>query len=270
MGLIRRIFGHPRVGLALAAGGAKGIAYIPLISAMEELGVEPTIIAGSSVGSLIGGLYAAGLSPEEMISILEGLKPPVLRRLFQPSLRRGGVISGEGVRSFLRDTLPVQTFEETRIPFRAVATDYWKREEVVFSSGSLVDAIRASTSVPGVFEPAVVGGRLLIDGAAKNTLPYDTIRHACDFVVGLDVSNRTDRPNRSDVPGTLSMVLNTFRVMTDNLTETKLRYDPIDFYHRMRLPDVEMLDFHKYSHIFERVEPETAAFKANLSNALGL
>lgn len=270
MSIIHRLLGRERIGLALAAGGAKGIAYIPLLAAMEELGVTPSIIAGSSVGALIGGMYAAGVSPDRMVEILEDLRPPAIRRIFQLSLRRGGLISGSGVREFLRRNLPVERFEETRIVFRAVATDYWKREQVVFSAGSLVDAIRASTSVPGVFEPAFVDGRLLIDGAAKNTLPYDIIRPDCDFIVGLDVSNRTNRPERTDVPGTLGMILNTFRIMTDNLTETKLAYDPIDYYYRMRLPDIEMLDFHKYSDIFDSVAPDVERFKSEISTALSL
>jgi NTE family protein len=256
--------------VALAAGGAKGIAYIPLLRAMEEIGVTPCAIAGSSVGALVGGFYAAGLSPSDMTDILHELRPPTIRKIFQLSLHRGGLISGAGVKDFIRETLPVHRFEDTRIPFRAVATDYWRREAVVFSDGNLVDAIRASTSVPGVFDPAFVGGRLLVDGAAKNTLPYDLIRGECDFIIGLDVSNRTDRPNRTDVPRTFSMVLNTFRVMTDNLTETKLRYDPIDFYYRVRLPDVEMLDFHKYREIFERIAPDVESFKMKLGEALGL
>lgn len=258
----------PRIGLALAAGGAKGVAYLPFLRAMEEMDVEIGAIAGSSVGALVGGLYASGRSVDEMVALLEEFKPGQLHRFFRINWFGTGLISGGSVRDFLDRALGVRTFEETTIPFTAVATDYWRREQVVFRSGSLVDAIRASTAVPAVFEPARVNGRVLIDGGVTNTLPYELIRDQCDLLVGLDVSNRSSDPERTDVPRTPVMVLNTFRILTDSLTAYKRRYEPVDLYFRVQLPTVEMLDFHKWRQIFDDVQPEVAEFRAQLRELL--
>lgn len=258
----------PRIGLALAAGGAKGVAYLPFLRAMEEMKVDITAIAGSSVGALVGGLYASGRSVDDIVTLLEEFKPGQLHRFFRINWFGTGLISGTSVRDFLERSLGAQTFEETSIPFTAVATDYWRREQVVFRSGSLVDAIRASTAVPAVFEPAVLDGRVLIDGGVTNTLPYELIRDQCDLLVGLDVSNRSADPDRTDVPRTPVMVLNTFRILTDSLTTYKRRSEPIDLYFRVQLPSVEMLDFHKWREVFDDVEPEVSEFRERLGELL--
>jgi NTE family protein len=260
----RRRKPKPRIGLALAAGGAKGVAYIPFIEAIEREGLEISAIAGSSVGALIGGLYASGKSTADLVAILDRFRPGQLHRFFRINWFGSGLISGESVRDFLEEHLAVHDFADTRIPLRVVATDYWRRETVVFDSGSLVDAIRASAAVPAVFEPALVDGRLLVDGGITNTLPYELIRGECDLLVALDVSNRVTDPERNDVPPTPIMVLNTFRILTDSLTDYKRRYEPLDLYFRLRLPTVEMLDFHKYREVFDTVGPQVDRFLEQL------
>ncbi|MFP4374423.1 MAG: patatin-like phospholipase family protein [Spirochaetaceae bacterium] len=268
---LKQLFGRkPRVGLSLAGGGAKGVAYIPFLRALEELDVEIAAISGSSIGAAIGGLYAAGLGPGELVGVLDSFRPGHLHEVFRINWRGRGLISGKSVRKFLEATLPVERFDQTRIPLKVVATDYWRREQVVFDSGSLVDAIQASTAVPAVFEPLVLDGRVLVDGSIKNTLPYELLRDECDFTIGLDVSNRAKDPDRTDLPRTLVMVLNTFRILTDSNTEYKLRYDPVDLYFRLKLPDIEMLDFYKYREIFDSVEPEVKEFIRELSEKLRL
>ncbi|MGM0673715.1 MAG: patatin-like phospholipase family protein [Spirochaetota bacterium] len=260
----------PRVGLSLAGGGAKGVAYIPFLEAIEELGISVTAVSGSSIGAAIGGLYAGGLGPREMAGVLQMFRPGRLHEVFHINWLGRGLISGESVRTFFEETLPVRRFEDTRMPLKVVATDYWRREQVVFESGSLVDALQASTAVPGVFESPVLNGRLLVDGAIKNTLPYELIREDCDFIIALDVSNRAADPTRTDAPRTLVMILNSFRILTDTITEYKIRYDPVDLYFRLKLPKIEMLDFYKYQEIFEDVKPEVERFKQELSEKLRL
>ena len=268
---LKRLFGRkPRVGLSLAGGGAKGVAYIPFLRALEELDVDIAAISGSSIGAAVGGLYAAGLGPDELEGVLDSFRPGHYHEVFRINWHGSGLISGKSVRKFLETTLPVERFDQARIPLKVVATDYWRREQVVFESGSLVDAIQASTAVPAVFEPVVLDGRVLVDGSIKNTLPYELLRDECDFIIGLDVSNRTKDPDRTDPPRPLVMVLNTFRILTDSNTEYKLRYEPLDLYFRLKLPDVEMLDFYKYREIFDSVGPEVERFTEELSKKLGL
>lgn len=268
---LKELFGRkPRVGLSLAGGGAKGVAYIPFLRALEELGVDIAVISGSSIGAGIGGLYAAGLGPTELVDVLDSFRPGHLREVFRINWHGRGLISAKSVHEFLTNTLPVARFDQTRIPLKVVATDYWRREQIVFDSGSLVDAIQASTAVPGVFEPVVLDGRVLVDGSIKNTLPYELLRENCDFIIALDVSNRARNPDRTDIPRTLVMVLNTFRILTDSNTEYKLRYEPVDLYFRLKLPNVEMFDFYKYQEIFDQAQPEVERFTAELSQKLEL
>ncbi len=261
---------RPRIGLALAAGGARGVAYVPFLAALEQMDVEISAIAGSSIGALVGGLYASGRSPSEMVGILEAFRPGQLHRFFRINWFGTGLISGASVRDFLDRNLAVKTFEEARIPFTAVATDYWRREQVVFRTGSLCDAIRASTAVPAIIEPARVGGRVLIDGGVTNPLPYELIRDQCNVLVALDVSNRTLDPDRSDMPSTPVLVLNTFRILTDCLTDHKRRAEPADLYFRLKLPTVEMLDFHKYREVFDTISPEVERFTEALCDVIGV
>ena len=259
----------PRVGLALAAGGAKGIAYIPFIRVMEEMGIRPVMVAGASIGAVIGGFYAAGSSPDEMLALLEEFHPQDLTKHFTFNLSGTGIVAGKVVRGYLEEHLPVTTFEETDIPFKAVATDYWRREQVVLDSGSLPEAIHASAAFPGIFEPLVRNGRVLVDGGAANPLPSDLLRNDCDFIVGLNVSNRAPNPDTDEVPGGGIMMFNTFRILKDRLAEIAIERAPIEVYFRMELPFVETLDFHKYKKILDKVEPEIDRFRKELEEKLG-
>ncbi len=259
-----------KVGVALAAGGAKGIAYIPFLEVLDDLGVEPAMVAGSSIGSVIGAFYAAGSSPKEMLSLLEEFHPRDLAEILTFNWSGTGIIAGKTVRDFLNEHLPVSRFEETKIPFRAIATDYWRREQVVFDSGSLAEAVQASAAFPGIFEPLVKDGTVYVDGGASNPLPSDILRDECDFIIGLNVSNRTPDPDTDDVPGSGIMMFNTFRIIKDRLAEIAIERDPIDVYFRVELPFVETLDFHKYRDILDQAEPELDRFREEVSSKLGL
>ncbi len=259
-----------KVGVALAAGGAKGIAYIPFLEALDDMGVEPAMVAGSSIGSVIGGFYAAGSTPKQMISLLEDFQPVDLAEILVFNWSGTGIIAGKTVRDFLDKHLPVSTFEETKIPFRVIATDYWRREQVVFDSGSLADAIQASSAFPGIFEPLVKDGAVYVDGGAANPLPTDILREECDFIIGLNVSNRAPDPDSDEVPGSGIMMFNTFRILKDRLAEIAIERDPIDVYFRVELPFVETLDFHKYREILDQAEPELNRFREEVSSKLGL
>mgnify|MGYP006284331511 FL=1 len=244
------------------------MAYIPFLARLETMGVDLSVLAGSSVGSGLGGLYAAGCSPATIAEIIKGFRPQRIGRFFSINWRGPGLISSESVRRFLTQHLPVDRFAETRVPFVTVATDYWRREQVVFREGPLVDAITASAAVPGVFEPARVNDRILVDGGITNTLPYDLISGDCDVVIALDVSNRTENPDRSDQPRSTEAILNTFRILTDQQTEVKVAHDPPDLHFRVKLPFVEMLDFHKYEEIFDKVGSEVDRFEQAVEQLL--
>lgn len=183
-----------RVGLALGSGGARGAAHVGVLKVLEREGIKIAAIAGSSIGALVGGAYAAGIP----VSRLEGewlatTRAKLLRR-FLPTLSRTGLSSGAGLRRYLREILGVVRIEELSIPFAAVATDLDTGEPVVLRSGPLVEAICASTAIPGVFPPVRLDGRLLVDGGMVDPLPVRICQElGAEVVVAVD-TNPAPRP----------------------------------------------------------------------------
>ncbi|HXU44891.1 MAG TPA: patatin-like phospholipase family protein [Thermoanaerobaculia bacterium] len=223
---------RPRVGLVLSGGGARGLAHVGVLSALERLRIPIDAIAGTSMGAMVGGLYAAGVEPEEIEKALGGVdwsdsfKDSISReRLafrrkeddrgllfnFQVGVRDGhlrlphGLIQGQKLNLLLRAlTLPAATvrdFDTLPIPFRAVASDLGTGEAVVLSSGDLVQAIRASMAFPGVFSPVEIDSRVLVDGAIADNLPVDVARAmGVDVLIAVDTGEPLDKPETLDTP----------------------------------------------------------------------
>jgi NTE family protein len=212
--------GRPKIGLALSGGGARGGAHVGVLKKLEELGVPVDYIAGTSMGAIIGGFYAAGYSADQIEILLNETdwnaaltdKPQRRERTmrkkeleaeflvpYRVGYNRGrfqiplGAIEGQHLdQIFHRILLPVveiNDFDHLPIPFRAVATDLVTGEAVVLARGSLGDSLRASMSVPGVFSPVSIDGRLLVDGGMANNLPVSVVREmGADIVIAVDIS----------------------------------------------------------------------------------
>jgi len=212
---------RPRIGLVLSGGGARGSAHIGILKALEELDVPIDYIAGTSMGAIIGGMYASGYSAAEIEEILNTMdwesamrdrpdrvdrtmRTKELEAQFLIPFRVGfnggkfqlplGLIEGQRLDQVLRQILlpviDVHDFDNLPIPFRAVATDLVTGEDVVLSGGSLPDTLRASMSVPGVFAPVTIGDRLLVDGGMSNNLPVNVAREmGADIVIAVDISS---------------------------------------------------------------------------------
>lgn len=183
-----------RVGLALGSGGARGAAHVGVLKVLEREGIKVSAIVGSSIGAMVGGAYAAGLPlPRIEEEWLSTNRAKLLRSLL-PTFPRAGLSSGAGLRGYLREILGDMRIEELPIPFAAVATDLDTGEAVVLRSGPLVDAIRASTAIPGVFQPVRWEGRLLVDGGMTEPLPVRICRElGADVVIAVD-TNPAPRP----------------------------------------------------------------------------
>jgi NTE family protein len=252
----------PRIGLALGGGGAKGICHIAFLQALDELGVKPSVIAGSSIGAIIGGLYAAGNSGERLLQLLRELSITDLSRMvFDFSLwSNSAILKGKGVEEFLSRHLP-QTFSQLQIPLKVVATDFWSRREVALETGDLMIALRASMALPMVFEPVLAAGRVLIDGGAVNPLPYDLIKPHCDITIAIDVSGVKTADGDDPVPNMLENILSTFQIMQASIVEAKQRVSPPDLYLKPALTNIRVLDFHRYKEILEGVRPDILHFK---------
>ncbi|MBK6750832.1 MAG: patatin-like phospholipase family protein [Acidobacteria bacterium] len=178
---------HKKIGLALSGGGARGFAHIGVLKVFAEYDIKFDMIAGTSAGSIIGGCLAAGMTPDEMVSMSSKVG---YLNMMRPSFSPRGLLSNAPMGDFLRRELPFTRFEHLPIPFAAVAYDLVAGRQVVLKeSGDLVTAIRASCAVPGVFAPVKgENGELFVDGGVTNVMPVDVLREmGADIVIAVDL-----------------------------------------------------------------------------------
>ncbi len=177
------------VALVLSSGGPRGWAYIGAIEELESRGYNITSVAGTSIGSLIGGIYAAG-KLEEVKEWLFSLDAWKVFALMDISISKNHLVKGDKVIGAIKEIVPNINIEDLNIPYRAVAADLYTGEEVVFDRGPLFDAVRASISIPSLFRPVKYGFRTLVDGGIVNTMPIDKVaRSGNDIVVAFDVND---------------------------------------------------------------------------------
>jgi NTE family protein len=270
------------IGLALGGGGVRGFAHVAMLEAIEELGVKPSFVAGTSMGAVIGVLYCAGMSPAEIraaireVSIAPGERfADVLRRgtlqtwfrFFDLAWGGGGLVRPEGLLAYLFDRIRVRTFEDLRIPLRVVAADFWSREEVVLDRGDLVSAVQASMSLPGAFAPVVREGRVLVDGGAVNPVPFDVLPPTCDVTVAVDVLSRRTVPPRP-LPSLSEAVFQTFEIMERSITRAKRARCEPDVYVETDIPDVGLLEFQRADEVLALAAPAKARLLAALAPRL--
>ena len=187
------------VALVLSSGGPRGWAYIGAIEELESRGYNITSVAGTSIGSLIGGIYAAGRL-EDLKEWLFSLDAWKVFTLMDLSISKNHLVKGDKVIQAIREVVPDINIEDMPIPYRAIAADLYTGEEVIFDRGNLFEAIRASISIPSLFRPVKYGFRTLVDGGIVNTLPIDrVVRNGHDIVVAFDVNDI----DVDDVRGTL-------------------------------------------------------------------
>jgi len=163
----------PKVGVALGGGFARGLAHIGVLKVLEEEKIPVDFIAGTSVGSVIGAAYASGISVKELEEVASLVR---FKDFSRWTFSRFGLFSNDKMSIFLRNVLRCRTFEELRIPLAVAATDIITGEPAVFTSGDLIDPVRASCAYPGMFQPVKVGGRLLVDGLLAHSVPAMPLR----------------------------------------------------------------------------------------------
>ena len=272
-----------RIGVALGGGGVRGLAHVLALEAIDAEGIRPTAVAGTSMGAIIGALYAAGHSGaainagirRHLVSRSDGLKEVLAKRsdllkwlrLVSIETGRGGLLRPDGFLAYLLDEIGVSTFEELKIPLRVVATDFWTGEQVVFDSGDLLTAVKASMAIPGVFAPVVKDGRVLVDGGVVNNVPYDTLADACEQTVAVDVSP-VRRPRDQELPNAVDALVGMFDILADRVTALKMAANPPTLYLRPPIERVQPLEFEKIERVFAQAAPCMAGFRAHLARLL--
>ena len=194
-----------KVGLALGGGAARGLAHIGVLAVLEKEGIPIDMIAGTSVGAIVGALYAQGKDASQVKKVFLDLAQHKLTRFIDPSLPRSGLIKGKKFKDLLASFIGGDIkFSDLRIPFACVATDIETGEEIVIARGSVPEAVRASISIPGIFTVVKRGGRYLVDGGLVNPVPVNLAkRMGADFVIAVNViPDVTDRAHPVGKEGT--------------------------------------------------------------------
>jgi NTE family protein len=271
------------IGIALGGGGAKGLCHVSMLGVLDELGVRPHMIAGTSIGAIIGAIYASGRTADEIRTGLDALTavPRSFREVISAAKQlpswldfvgvevgRSSLLKVDTFLGGLQGVLGVSTFEQLRIPLKVVAADFWAREEVVIDAGPVIPAIAASFAMPGIFKPVVLDGRVLVDGGSVNPLPYDLLFDACDVVIAVDVIGR--RTRRGDLlPSYTETLFNSFQIAEKTILREKMKARPPTIYVEPEIHDVRVLEFHKAERIYEQAAPARERLKRSLAALLG-
>ena len=216
------------LGLALGAGGSRGVAHVGFLKALEEAGIRPDYICGCSMGSVVGAAYASGMTAEEIWAVVGNLR---MLDILSPSKQRGGLFGTKKMRQLLLKHIGDVTFEELTIPFSCVAVDMCTQTLVEFSQGGVVDSVVASSSIPAVFHPLNKDGMRLVDGGVLERVPVQQVkRMGADVVVAVDVLGQKDCSE--DCPRVLGILLETIDLMDNYRTRRRREEnaDIIDFW----------------------------------------
>ena len=268
--------GGPSFAVAFGGGGARGLAHIHVIEALDELGIRPVAIAGSSIGAIMGAGMAAGMRGRDIhdyARAILGKRSEVAARMWRARPGTFSEVIAGGVRftqfnverilqAFLPDAIPAR-FEQLRIPLQITATDYYAHREIVFDSGNLTFAMAASAAVPAVFSPVRHGGRILVDGGITNPVPFDLLQGLADIVIAIDVVGSPGDGGKSR-PNSLDLVFGSSQIMMQSIVALKLQNARPQVLLRPPVSHFRMLDFLK----IDRLMAETATVKDELKAAI--
>ena len=174
---------RPRLGLAIGGGAAYGLSAIGVLKVLEENEIPVDVISGTSIGSVIGALYASGM---KSFRIEDELFSTEWKELLDFVLPEKGLVSGKKIENYIRDLIKNKTFEQLETPLYITAVDIEKGQEVIFNKGDVASAVRASISIPGVFTPVRMGGMVLVDGGVMDPIPTGVLKKHCDVIIAID------------------------------------------------------------------------------------
>jgi len=267
--------------LALGGGGARGLAHIAVIEALDEMGATPAAIAGTSIGALIGAGYAAGMSGKDIrrhVIAFAHDRGETMRRLiaaragsladvFAGAFGQAAQIDAEKFcAQFLPDAVP-RDFAQLAIPLVVMTTDLHRREEAALATGPLRPALAASIAIPGLMRPVVVGERILIDGGTTNPLPFDRLHGLADVIVAVDVLSLPPA-ERADIPGAWASVITTLNIMGSAIVAAKLAQNPPDIVIRPRVGIFRTLGFYQATAILRAANTVKPEIKERLGRLL--
>ncbi len=226
----------PKIGLALGGGAARGFAHIGVLQVLEEQGIKPDLVVGTSAGSLAATLYASGKTPKEMAELAMNMDESSITDWMFPSR---SLMKGEALAKFVRTATVNTQIENMRVPLGIVATDLNNGQPILFQRGDAGTAVRASSSVPGVFQPVKIGGREYVDGGLVSPVPVRFARKmGADIVIAVDISAI---PEGEPTKSAIDILMQTFNIMGHSISEYELK--DADVVMRPKLAGIGSADF---------------------------
>ncbi|TCN25729.1 patatin-like phospholipase family protein [Mesobacillus foraminis] len=230
---------RPKIGLALGSGGARGFAHLGVIKVLRDEGIPIDMIAGSSMGAMVGCFYGAGLDVDRLYKLSRAFKRKYYLDFTVPKM---GFIAGKRVKELIRIFTHGKEIQELDIPVAVVATDLVSGEKVVFKDGPIANAVRASIAIPGIFTPEKLGGRLLIDGGVIDRIPVSVVKEmGADIVIAVDVSHVK---TNAEITSIFDVIMQSIDIMQMELVATREIASDI-----MIKPRVEMYSSRAFTNI---------------------
>jgi len=247
----------PTVAVAFGGGGARGLAHIHVIEALDELGIRPVAISGSSIGAIMGAGMAAGMSGEAIrehalmtvgnktavVSRIWGMRPQTVRDAVAKGIRIGQFNLERILKAFLPADLP-DRFADLLVPMQVITTDYYGQNEVIITEGQLFPALAASSSIPAVFMPVRMNDRVMIDGGISNPVPYECLMDVADIVIGIDVVGAPEGDG-THIPNRMESIFGSGQLMMQTAITLKLKIQPPHIFLRPAVGRTGVMDFLK-------------------------
>ena len=270
------------IGVALGSGAARGLAHIPYIEAMDEMGIRPAVISGTSIGALIGAGWAYGMTGAELREHAYGVLGSL--QLIATTFWNRGMTSltkllakglsiqvdGEGVaHAFLPDGFP-DDFSALKVPFSVVATDFYSWDEVIFDTGPLRPAIAASMAIPSLFRPVGLNGSYFLDGGVTNPLPLAQLQGKCDLTVGIDVQRTPDPTLAVKEPSMFDSAIVASEIMSQRIVDATVASFRPDVFVRASVGPFGGGEFWRVREIIEHASLDKDNFKRALDGAIAI
>ena len=228
----------PKLGLALGGGAARGFAHIGVIQVLEENGIKPDLVVGTSAGSLVAAFYASGKTGAQLQWLADTMDESQLTDWTIPFMSRG-MLRGEALGRYVNSQLNGAKIEDLKMPLGIVATDLQTGDSILFRRGDIATAVRASSAVPSVFEPVRIGNKDYVDGGLVSPVPVRSARQmGADIVIAVDISSRPEDAKTSDM---LKVLLQTFSIMGKSISQLEMSQAEVVV--RPALPDVGSAEF---------------------------
>lgn len=228
----------PKIGLALGGGAARGFAHVGVIQVLEEAGIKPDLVVGTSAGSVVAALYASGKSGPQLLHVAQTMEESAFTDWVLPGFNRG-VIKGEALAKYINTQVGGLTIEKMNIPLGVVATDLHSGEPVLFRRGDTGTAVRASSAVPAVFQPVTIAGHEYVDGGLVSPVPVRFAKAmGADLVIAVDISSN---PEGNAANSSTQILLQTFAIMGKSINSFEMK--TADIAVRPILPGVGSADF---------------------------